>query len=224
MNFVELVNALRVEGGISGRAIESVEGAQVGEAERLVKWTKDAWMDIQMQHTEWAFLFVESTFTLPVAASVLNPPEYEAGNVGEWKVNTFRIAPPGGTRRDSKPLRYMDYFDWRDTDGLDVVNLREPTSFTIHPTTEALHIVPSDTARILFYDYWRTPQELDEDGDIPIMPARFHRLIPFWALKKYGAHEVAPEALVRAETEINRLFPALEIDQLEDVVMQGLCD
>lgn len=225
MTFVELVNALRVEAAASGRTATTVQGTMVGEQERLRKWIKDSWLDIQRKHPDWQFLFVQSTYTLSVGESVLNPTEYEAEEVAEWKVNTFRIAEAGGARKDSQPFLYRDYFDWRDMEGLDVTVNGVPKSFTIHPTSEALMIAPpSDTARILFYDYWRTPQELEDDDDEPIMPRRFHDLIVYWALRKYGIHESAPEAILRADTEISRLLPELEMDQLPQVTYAGLCD
>lgn len=225
MTFVELVDALRIESAASGERITTVQGNLKGETERLKKWVKDSWLDIQRKHTDWQFLFVQSSYTLPVNASVLNPTEYDADEVAEWKVNTFRIAEAGGARKDSKPFLYRDYFDWRDREGLDVTIPGIPQSFTIHPTTEALHIAPpSDTARILFYDYWRNPQILEDDDDVPLIPARYHDLIPYWALKKYGFYEVAPEAITRADSEINRLLAELEMDQLPTVTYRGLLD
>ena len=83
---------------------------------------------------------------------------------------------------------------------------------------------PTDEARVLFYDYWRTPQILEDDEDEPIMPSRYHDLIVYWALKKYGLYEAATEAIARADMEINRLLPELEMDQLPPVRFQGLVD
>jgi len=223
--FLELVNALRIESAASGRELESVEGSHKGETERLIKWTCDAWKDIQRKHTDWNFLFVESSFVLPVNASLLNPPEYDADEVAEWHVNSFRIAEAGGARKDSRPLPYIDWDIWRDRHGLDVTVSGIPTTITIHPVSEALMIAPpTDAARVLFYDYFRTPQVLVDDEDVPIMPARYHDLIVYWALKKYGIHEGASEVIVRAESEISRLFAELEIDQMPNVTLGGLIE
>lgn len=223
MNYVDLVNDLMIESAASGRTLTTVQDLPLGELSRLKKWVRDSWLDIQRKHVDWRFLFVQSTHTVPINASVIEPTEYLAGQVAEWKINTFRIAEAGKARKDSQVLPYYDYFYWREHDGLDVTVPGTPVSFTIHPTTEALHIAPaSDAPRILFYDYWRTPQELVDDDDIPIIPARYHPLIVFWALKKYAVHEAAPEAIIRADDEIKRLLSDLQIDQLPEMTTQGL--
>ncbi|MEO6158588.1 MAG: hypothetical protein ABIQ39_13285 [Ilumatobacteraceae bacterium] len=220
---MKLVDNLRIEAAMSGRTIETLQGKLPDEIQRAKKWIQDAWTDIQMAHIDWRFMFVESTHTVPINASVIEPTEFMAGQVAEWKVNTFRIAEAGQGRKDSQPLTYLDYFYKRDHDGLDITHPGKPGSFTIHPTTEAIHIAPaSDTARILFYDYWRTPQVLEDDDHVPIIPPRYHPLIVFWALKTYGFHEAAPEAILKADASVRRLFSALEIDQLPEATTQGL--
>lgn len=225
MNFLELVNDLRIEAGASGRDLTSVNGALLGEPNRFRKWIKDAWVDIQIQHEHWNFMWVESSFIMPVNGSVLEPPEFKVGEVAEWQINSFRIAEPGQARKDSQPLRYHEYMFFRDTIGRDITVPGKPQGLTIHRTKESIQVAPAaDKAYVLFYDYWRAPQILKDDLEEPIIPQRFHNLIVFWALRKYGSNEAAPEALMRAKEEIDRLLPSLEIDQLPGVSTSGLMD
>lgn len=223
MDFLEIVNKVRIEAGASGRTIETVQGTLPAEIQRLKNWTIDAWNDIQMMHPHWNFHYIESTHDCEVGLAILNQTEYAAGDVAEWMVNSFRIALPGETRRESQPLLYLNYYDWRDNAGLLVEESRKPDSFTVHPRTEAVHLSSTpDLAYLLWYDYRRTPQSLEANTDVPIIPARYHDLIVAWAVKKYGWHEAASEKLQSANEVINRLLPALELDQLDEVTLGTL--
>ena len=223
MTLVELVNALRVEAGASGRKVTTVQGDLTGESERLRKWVIDAWRDIQRKHIDWRFLFVESSYVMSVNESVLKPNEYEAGKVAQWHGRSFKIAKAGGAWKDAEPLPFRQYFDWIEGDGRDLTSNGRPNSITVHPTRESLMVAPpADDEYVLFYNYWRTPQVLADDDDVPIMPERYHDLIVYWALKKYGVHEVAPEAIMRADEEVRRLFSDLELDQLPSITTASL--
>ena len=46
------------------------------------------------------------------------------------------------------------------------------------------------------------------------MPIRFHNLIMFEAMSKYGGTRVEPEAILRANSEGGRLHAMLEVNQL----------
>lgn len=225
MNFLELVNKLRVESGASGDDITVLSGNLPRETARLKQWTADAWKEIQLLHERhWRFLYKESTgFTVPVGASVLNPTEYAAEDVAEWGLRSFRIAPPLSARKDSVPLQFVDYYDFRDNDGRDPMITGKPLVFTVHPNTEAIHIAPAaDAEYVLFYDYRKQPQSLIDASDIPIMPGRFHDLIVYYALEKYALFESAQEALVKAQQGKRRLLPELQTDQLPEFTTMGL--
>jgi len=215
MNFLELVDDLRIQCGASGRAPATLQGALPTETDRFRRWVNSAWNDIQISHTDWRFLFIESSHTMAVNSRVLNQTEYAAGNVAEWMVDTFRIADPAKPRMDSQPLPFVPYYEWRDNEGRDTTITGKPSTFTIDPMTEAILLAPtSDKAYVLFYDYWKNPQVLVANNDVPIIPKRFHDLIVAWAMKKYGYHEAASEKLQQANEVISRLYPALEMDQL----------
>lgn len=223
MNFLEMVNNLILESAVTGSTVSTVQGKLPLEIARLKMWTIDSWNEIQAKPAYWGFHFVQASMTVPLNASVLQPPEFAAGQVAEWETDSFRIADAGQGRKDSQHLRYMDYFRWRDNAGLDLTVSRRPESITIDYATESLMLAPpSDAIRTLYYDYWRTPQELVADTDVPIMPKRFHKLIVGKALEKYGIHEAAPEAQMQARKIINELQNALHQDQGTGIETVGL--
>jgi hypothetical protein len=52
------------------------------------------------------------------------------------------------------------------------------------------------------------------------MPARFHELIAFRALRAYGIFMAAPEVIGRADDQISRIGAELAVDQLQ-VITSG---
>ena len=148
---------------------------------------------------------------MPVNASLLQPSEYLAGNVNEWKEYTFRISEPGGGYLASAPLNFMEYDLWQRTDGLAVGTAGKPRSITVRPKDNAILVSPSaDKAYELYYDYVREPQILLLDTDIPIITVSLHMLIVYEALTRYGAFEAAPEIVLSARNNAHVLRGAME--------------
>jgi hypothetical protein len=225
MTFVELCDMVRREGGISGPSITTVQGSIPTETTRVKNWVKDAWQDIQSMHTDWQFLFYESSFTIPQYASLITPTEFAAGVVAEWTPWTARISSADEGRAKSQELTLQNYYIFRDSEGLDPTVRGRPSTIAIHPRTEAIHLAPAADAEYEFYyDYYRTPQILDQDEEEPVMPARFHALIAWEALSRYGGYEVAPDVVSRAREHAGKLMAALISDQMPGVSTSCLDD
>lgn len=85
------------------------------------------------------------------------------------------------------------------------VSMDPSQKFVLGPKPSAVYVVSGD--------YQLGPQTLAADADTPEMPSRFHSVITYRALVKYGFNSVAPEALQRASIEGGRLHAALVRDQ-----------
>lgn len=221
MNYLELVNDLMIEAGVAGQSVTTIQGTLPLEIQQLKIAVRDSWIEIQNKPNYWGFHFVSASMVVPLNASVLNPPEFS--QVADWELDSFRIADAGKTRKDAERLRFRDFLWFRDHEGADITRTGRPQSITVDPNTESLIIAPpSDQIRTLFYDYWRTPQELTLDGDVPIMPKRFHKLIVGKALKRHAQSEAAPELLVKAADIISEYQNNLHVDQGEGYTTSGL--
>ena len=225
MTFVELCDMVRREGGISGQPITTLAGNLPAETARIKNWVKDAWADIQTMQTQWMFMFYESSFTIPQYASVIQPDEFAAGVVAEWDPYSVRISRKYETKSRSQPMMIQNYALFKDHEGIDPTRRGMPSVIAIHPRTEALHLAPAaDDEYELYFDFYRTPQILDTDDEEPVMPSRFHALIAWEALVRYGGYEVAPDVVTRAQTHAHRLMAALMGDQLPAYGMSTLDD
>ncbi len=222
MSFLTLCSDLRQETTDSGTGPTTVV-SQTGELGRFVKWIKDAWTEIQQEREDW--LWMRKSFTCPTVAST-GAYAYTACTDTVTTVAIARFARWYTGQFDWKCyltstgvsgeyfLQWMEWDDFRrlyrigtQTDGPPAYVSMDPTQkFVLGPAPDAVYTVSGD--------YQIGPQIMAADADIPEMPTRFHNLIIFEAMAKYGGNRVAPEAMLRAVAEGGRLRSALEMNQL----------
>ena len=200
MTFLEMLERLRVECGVSGQPITNV-ATVTGEHLRLKNWLQQANLAIQSESNGlWEFLRAESSHTIPVNGSLLNIAEWSAGVVHLWKVDEFRIAPFNTSRAQSTEMQYAPYDTFRNGVGLSVTPAGKPMYFTIRRSDQAIIVAPAaDAQYTLYFDYWLRPVGIDDNADVPILPPDYHMLPVYRAMIDYGFYEAAPEVLNRAQ-------------------------
>ena len=71
-------------------------------------------------------------------------------------------------------------------------------------------------------DYWMAPSLMVADTDVPLgLPTRWHLLIVYLAMLKYGFYESAGDVLQRAQAERDRLYRQLEAGRLPRMGFAG---
>ena len=202
----------------------SAEG-QSGEFLDVVRWYQQAYRDIENRHT-WRWL--RRTATLSTTAS---DGSYTSANFtdttdsaaisrfGSWRV-TDRDDPPkiylssagvGGER-------WLIYTPWEWFKSIYDIGTQvdgAPAHIAVDPNNNIRLGPKPDSTYVVTLDYYMSPQTLDEDEDEPAMPARYHDLIIYRAMVKYGYREAAGEVISRAKEEAARLMRQLENDQME---------
>lgn len=220
--YLQLCSALRQETTDSGTGPTAVTG-QSGELARFVKWIADAWTELQQDREDW--LWMRKSFTVNTVAGT-GEYAYTSCTDTVTLLAIARFARWYKSRYDWKCYLssggvageyFLQWLNWEDfkflyrkgtqTNGQPVYVSMDPTlKFTLGPKPSAVYVVSSD--------YQLGPQILAANSDEPEMPSRFHNLIVFEAMSKYGGTRVAPEAMLRAVSEGDRLRAALELDQL----------
>jgi hypothetical protein len=223
MNFLEAVQSLHYESKLPGSPPASVVG-QTGRAADLVRWTAEAWNDIQRERDgKWKWL--RAGFTLDTTAS---DPSYTYGDCTD-------VATAVAITR----FRAWD-LDWREPTLIYLVSEGEATERELciedWPIFRSRYVrathtdappstISSDAANVLYLgptpdgvyrvtgDYWRSNQALAENEDTPEMPADYHMLIPYRALTKYAYNTVGHEVLARARAEGVPMYEALVLNQ-----------
>ena len=222
--YLALAQDLRQETVDSGTGPTTVVG-NTGESARWCKWIADAWYELQSYSGQWKWM--QKYFTVPTVAST-----------GEYAYNAtslFDTVSSAAITRFSKWHTGRDQFkcylsssgvageyflvwmEWEDfrylyrrgtqTNGKPIhVSVDNNMKIVLGPIPNAVYVVSGG--------YTIGPQTLAIDGDIPEMPVRFHRLLTYEAMARYGGSRIAPEAMVRAVAEGLPLRGALELDQL----------
>lgn len=220
MTFVQLVEDLRIECGVSGSPIVSVQNLS-GELARLKKWIADAWNEIQTSRDDWKFMRTGFSFVTTANIQNYTPTAAGASNFADWKQDSLWIYSTALGLSDQQPLAKMDWDWFRDMYIRGQQNAQRPMCYSIDPAMALWFGSLPDTTYNITGEYWTTPVQLSADADVPAMPARFHRVIVCEAMKKYAGFESAPEVYQRGVSEGSPLWSKLEKDQLPPVMVQG---
>ncbi|KKL39751.1 hypothetical protein LCGC14_2368090 [marine sediment metagenome] len=223
MELLELVQSLHYEAKLPGSPPSAVTG-QSGRAADLVRWTIEAYNDIQREKdSRWKWLrsswFVNTTSgdqsyepgdcTDVATDSAIT--RFLAWNLDDEEEPFIYLVSDGVATERELPL-----FPWPEFRSL-YVKGSHTASFPAQMSVDYADSIflgpkPDDIYRVSGY-YWKSIQELAADDDEPEMPANYHMLIVYRALVKYGYAIVGQEILARARTDGQPLYDALVLNQ-----------
>jgi len=230
MNFVDLVNNLRVECGVSGTTLASVQSLG-GELLRLKQWISDAWFELQTERDDWKFMRKSISFATVAGTQNYSLATISALNGGMdinvYKRDSFSIDPPTDTNRSQEqPLGVMSWDHFRNMyivgyPATDPTRWQRPMTMAINddksiwfgPTPDAIYTIRGEC--------YVNPQTLTADADVPTMPAKYHKVIVYRAMKKYAGYESANDVMIRAKNEGGRPELTLFNEQLPQVTVAG---
>ena len=220
MNFLQLVQRLRLEVGASGT--DSTVVGSTGEWGRLVSWTSSAWDKIQRKHYNWRWMRRSITFSTialqgdyPYASAPLSITSFAS-----WDVTRFRAYQTSINNENFMSYLPYDYFIDTYRIGTTRTATGYPNIVSVSPTNALLlSLIPLDTSYTISGTYYKGLQTLSADADIPEMPERFHMAIVYLAMQYYARWESAPEVLASSKSEYSLILQELENDQLEPIVV-----
>ena len=201
MNFLQLCQRLRDECSVAGAGPVTVIDQQ-GEYAKLVNWIRDANLEIQAKYFNWSFLYSNCVFTTEPGTREYRPPMIPE-DIHHFDRDTFRI-------NDCQILSFN--YDWFNAYTMNQVG--EPDLAILMPDNAImLDPVPDDEYPVSFR-YWRKPQVLKEDTDIPWIPEPYQMAIVYLAMNKYANYDNAPEIKQQGMDGYMSLLPQLEFSQL----------
>lgn len=185
MTYLEMVKLLWTESGTGGREPTSILN-QVGEIKRLIGWIKRADREIQLEHTDWGFLWDQASVPTIDGQSVYSMP----ANLREYDENTFRL--------DGERVEVVDYLDVKDD--IPLAGPSKPYRVVMLPNNR-LRLDPTPNGVFtLTYDYYINPVAMaDQDAAESIIPAPYRSAIVGRALMMYANYEVAQELMPQAQ-------------------------
>ena len=220
MTFLQLAQRLRSECGIAGTGPDTVIG-QTGELARLVNWINAAYEDIQLARPDWKWMRTAKTFNTTAHKQSYHPtnasPDLAMTDFSHWRqdVDGWIYLTSSGKTSETY-LQQIDYDAMRDLYlmGSGPTNYGPPVYFTVSPADKSIVLGPNpDGIYTITIEYFKAPQVLALDINVPTLPAEFHMMIIYRAMQKYGMFSAALEQVQQGEAEYNRLFAKLTIDQ-----------
>lgn len=224
--FLELCQDTARELSIPGTGPSSVLN-QVGESADIVRWVKNAYIQIQNRHdSKWKFLrhgftldTVDAQDTYDYTAAIDSTTTAAIDRFSAWRINDLRIPPRIYlTASGIGNQTWLSHFYWDDFQSIYKIS-NQVDSFPAHITTNpqdeiVLGPKPNDVYTVTG-EYYRSAQVLAADEDVPEMPVQFHELIVWYAIKRYGYREAASEVLSASIDYSKSYMRQLESNQLE---------
>jgi hypothetical protein len=215
MNFLQLVQRLRRECGVSGSDPVTVLN-QTGEMKRLVDWINSAWMDIQNTHADWFFLRTPVSFNSVVGQQSYTAAQAGITALGSYKIDSFRLYSQSLGASNEMILPFKPYDDFRNLYmfGANRTLQQRPVFFTVDQQKNFLLGPLPDDVYVVNGEYYLQPSEMAANADTPSMPSQYHMAIVYRAMMHYGEYEAAPEVYQHGEIEFQKLMFRMEVDQL----------
>lgn len=212
MTFLELCQRTALECGISGTITSTLN--QSGENKRVVSWVSAAWHDIQLLRPDW--LWMRGNFSFNTIASQDAYTSLQAGITTRFlQWNTTNII------LNNSFIPHIDWSDFVAAYALSNIQSGQPIACTTTPAIELKFAPSPNAAYAVSGEYYKTPQELAVDSDIPEMPTTFHMAIVYRAMMKYARYDAAGEIYSDAQIEYRRMIKSLELNQLQSIGMAG---
>uniref|UniRef100_UPI004047D4EE phage adaptor protein n=1 Tax=Rheinheimera sp. TaxID=1869214 RepID=UPI004047D4EE len=201
MTFIELCQRVRQESGISGSGPVTVVN-QTGILAKVVEWVRQADLDIQRLQNDWSFLWSMTDTTLTTDVR-----QYAMADLGLNNVSRIKQLNIGNQKLTEIPwelFRQRGYLGMNDR--------QQPTVYTFRPDGILSVFAVPNSNYPLSVEHYNLPQPLLLDGDVSLIPERFHDIIMHKALMYYASHEEDGNLLqvssMRYENVLNELASA----------------
>ena len=148
----------------------------------------------------------------------------DADLFGKWDRESFRNYTTATGFIDEWFLGEIPYDAWRNSYMLGAMRkvTTRPVAVAIGPDQSVCLGPPPNGLYTVTGDYFVAPSVMVADIDTPVgLPTRFHMLIVYQAMIKYGGYEAAPEVSQRGSMENARMYAQLEAVRAPKITFGG---
>jgi predicted nucleic-acid-binding Zn-ribbon protein len=227
MNFLQLVQRARRRCRVVGTGPTTVLN-QAEEYARLVDFTNEAWVEIQLMRKDWAWMRANMSFPTVAGQAEYTQAQIQStgtnfSNFGNWDLKTFRQYNTAAGTNSEIFLAFREYESWRDTYQISATRLATsaPVEFTVNPTL-GIGLGPVPIAGYTITgDYFKVATEMAADADIPGLPTQFHMAIVYRVMMFFGESEAAQEIYDDGKDGFERMMRMLDRHQLPVLMSAG---
>ena len=211
-------------------AITAVSG-QVGDLQRIVKYVQKEWEKIQSSNSGmWRWMRITAEITASASDGVYAPTDFTdtltnnaVDRFSRWRADDIEDPPKAFLSSAGVGAQYwLSWMPWdtfKSIYRIGTQNDSQPAHISIDPQDNIVVSPVPAAATVIQVDYYRSPQIITADGDIPEMPVHYHDLIVFRALEQYGIYKIKKEAIYKGEKESRKLMRQLKTNQLPRIRM-----
>lgn len=219
-SFLALCQDVHRECGASGTAPTGVT-SQTGEANRIVSWVKQSWIEIQNSKNNWRWM--RSRFTVNTVADDDTYAYADCTDTidsavisrfARWYPSEFKCYLTSAGVGSEIWLTEKQWDDFRPLWKIGTQTSSHPADVAIDPQENFVLGPKPSAVYTVTGDYQKGPQSLTADADIPEMPTRFHALIQYEAMRKYAVFNAAPEVWAEVQDQAAMMVRDLEASQL----------
>lgn len=202
---------------MNGTGPTAVTG-QTGEYKRVVDWINASYMDIQLKHDDWNFMWAEFSKELTAAtgeytakAMTHNTPASQV-EVARFDLESFRYYLKSSGETAENFCCHHEYLAFRDIYRFGATRTQPgvPSEFTVAPNKNVLFWQIPNAVYVINGIYYRAAAEMSGDSDVPVLPAEFHRAIVWWALTKYAGFEESTPVYQNGMAQLTRMLNKME--------------
>lgn len=236
--FLEHCKGVAAEAGLAGGEDAIISTiAQSGQAQRIVRYVRQAWVEIQNRHqsTGLNWRWKRVGFTLTTVAeqdsysytSAAITDDVTAASIAtfrNWMIKDYDDPPKiylqSAGEATATWLTYINWNDFKYLYRMGVQNSTYPCHITVNPQNQLVLGPKPNDAYVVKADYLRGVQIFSEDEDVPDWPGEceaFEDAIMYRALSKYGLHANAIECITAGEDGFATYIGDLEGDQLSEI-------
>lgn len=209
MNHLTIVRTVRELVGMQGTGPASVLTA-TGTESVLVNMVSTAYTDIQNLRDDFDFLNARGTFNTAIGQNIYTLLNVFGTTTPDWKTydrDSMRLIDAQGK---SRKLLYVDREIFDDKFSDVTTETDTPTLFTIDyaDSTIRLHPAPKSIF-VINMRYWKNPEVLTTDAQVPKLPLAFHTLIVYKAIEKMAIYLNSPATWEEYRNATNRMVGQL---------------
>lgn len=202
---------------------QTVVGA-LGKWAEIVAFTRQAWSDIQRARQDWEFLRGEFSHALTIGKMDYAPAELGIATrfarfAIDLPVDGFRPMRVVETSEDdSQDLYQISPEVWSQAYGRGSQQPNRPSEYALRGGKLYVGPKPNKVYTLNGF-YWKAPQVLSLDGDVPDFPEHFHDLIKWRAEMKVAGKDGAFTDRTVAQAEYSAMYRQLVNEQTRPVNM-----
>ncbi len=212
MNFLQICQRVRSETGVSGDGPSNVAG-QVGMYKKIVEWVLAAHEEIQLRSTKWRFDWASHSVSLVGGTEKYLPSDVWSLDERTWDYDSLYVYPTVSGPQARTFLSQLDYNSYRQ------IRMPSVTGTPVHVALspdKGLNFYPIPMAGLTFVgDYYRKPQVLSANTDIPRIPVDYHMAIVWRAVMHWCSSEENPSLFQTAAQNYRSIMLKMEATELD---------